>query len=112
TTVWLLRYNGDGYTTTAHTATEVNAMSAGTLADVVGFSVTFQGSDPAETGGTITQANDLRIVVDSTLRATYRSSGDELVLRAGETFDQTNRVYAQSYDPVLRPGVTTGDVAD
>ncbi|WP_235736716.1 DUF5979 domain-containing protein [Nocardioides alcanivorans] len=111
TTVWLLHHNGGTYTTTQHTATEVTAMSATDLADVVGISVTFQDTDPATSGGTITQPNDLTIVIESQLRATYRSSGDDLVLAAGQTEEQTNRVFAQSYDPITSPGTKTGDVA-
>ncbi|TYL49851.1 hypothetical protein FXB39_11185 [Nocardioides sp. BGMRC 2183] len=111
-TVWLLRYSGGTYATEQTTAAAVNAMTAAQLADVVGISVTYQPTDPAASGGTITQANDLTIVIDTRLRATLRSSGEPLVLRAGQTYDQTNRVYAQSYDPITSPDVLTGDVDD
>lgn len=112
TTVWLLHYSGGVYTTTSHTATAVNAMNATALADVVGISVTFQGTDPATTGGTITQANDLKIVVNSILRPTLRSSGADQVLTAGNTVDVNNRAFVQSYDPVTSLGQTSGDLAD
>lgn len=112
TTVWLLRYSGGTYTTEQTTATAVNALGPDDLADVVGISVTFQDTDPAASGGTITQANDLTIVVESRLRATLRSTGEDYVLSAGQTYDQVNRVYAQTYDPVTSDGVVDGDIDD
>ena len=111
TTVWLLRWAG-AYTAEQTTAAAVNALTADQLTDVVGFSVTFQGPGPAATGGTITQANNLTITVESQLRPALRSTGEDQVLRADQTKDVTNRVFAQSYDPVTSPGVRTGDVAD
>lgn len=112
--VWLLHFNSGTYTTTSHTITEANALTETALADVVGVSVTFQHTDPATSGGTITQDNDLSITIESKLRATVRSSGDKLVLKAGETLDVPNRVFVQSYDPILAEGVTEGtsDVDD
>ncbi|MFS3127277.1 DUF5979 domain-containing protein [Nocardioides sp. Bht2] len=111
TTVWLLRYAGGTYTTEQSTATAVNAMTAAQLADVVGFSVAFQGGDPSQ-GGTITQSNDLTVTVASRMRATLRVEGTNQVLRAGQTLDVTNRAFAQSYDPVTSPNVVTGDADD
>ncbi|TIC85049.1 hypothetical protein E8D34_13305 [Nocardioides sp. GY 10113] len=114
TTVWLLRYDEatGTYSTTQHTATEVNAMGPAELEDVVGISVTYQGTDPEADGGSITQDTDLTIDVESQLRPTYRSDGTDLILEAGETYDQTNRAFAQSYDPVTAPGQVSGDVDD
>jgi hypothetical protein len=112
TTVWLLHYSAGTYTTTSHSATAVNAMNAAALADVVGVNVTFQGTDPADTGGTISQDNNLKIVIASILRPTLRSSGANQVLTAGNTVDVTNRAFSQSYDPVISPGTTTGDLDD
>lgn len=111
--VWLLRYNQSArtYSTTETTAAAVNAMDATELADVVGISVTFQGSDPATTGGTISGSNKLTITIDSRLRATLRSSGEPQTLAANKKVDVTNRVFSQSYDPVLADGVKTGDSA-
>lgn len=112
-TVWLLHYDeGSGtYTPSEHTITEVNAMTAAELADVVGVSVTWQDPDTSAPG-TITQANDLSITFDTILRPTLRSSGEDQVLPAGSTADVTNRAFAQSYDPVTSPGIATGDVDD
>ena len=76
------------------------------------INVTFQGTDPADTGGTVSQDNDLKIVVASILRPTLRSSGANQVLTAGNTVDVTNRAFSQSYDPVISPGTTTGDLDD
>ncbi|WP_408896450.1 DUF5979 domain-containing protein [Nocardioides sp. R1-1] len=109
--VWLLRYADGAYTTERTTAAAVNAgvSSPGTI---VGISVTFQGAAPATTGGTITQDNELTVTLQTRLRPTLRSTGADQVLRAGDTLDVTNRVFAQSYDPVTSPGVATGDVDD
>ena len=110
TTVWLLRWSAGTYTAEQTTASAVNALTGAQLADVVGFSVTFQGPNPAVSGGTITQANNLTVTVQSVLRPTLRSTGADQVLRADQTKDVTNRVFAQSYDPVTSPGTKTGDV--
>lgn len=34
------------------------------------------------------------------------------MLTAGNTVDVTNRAFSQSYDPVISPGTTTGDLDD
>ena len=109
--VWLLHYAGGAYTTTSHTIAQVNALTAGELADVVGVSVTFRGVSAANTG-TIDQSNVFTVTIDSRLRPTLRSTGKTQVLPAGKTADVSNRVFAQSYDPVLSPTTKTGDVAD
>ena len=110
-TVWLLHYAGGVYTTTSHTIAEVNAFTADQLADVVGVSVTFRGVSAGGTG-TIDQDNRFTMTIDSRLRPALRSSGAAQVLPAGKTVDVANRVFAQSYDPVLSPTTKTGDVAD
>ncbi len=110
-TVWLLRYDGDVYTTEQTTAAALNALGAAALSDVVGISVTFQGTNPAA-GGTITQANRLSVTIDSVLRPTLRSTGANQVLPAGSTVDVTNRSFAQAYDLVTSPGTQTGDIDD
>lgn len=111
-TVWLLRYADGYYVTEQSTADAVNAMTAAELADVVGVSVTFQGSDPAVTGGTITSENRLKVVMDTQLRPTLRSSGKTQAVAANERVGVANRVFAQSYDPILNDGVRTGDIDD
>lgn len=112
-TVWLLRYDeeSDTYSTTQHTAVDVNGFTAAQLADVIGVSVTYRGVSAVGTG-LITQGDILTITVDSQLRPTLRHDGTDQVLRAGQTVDVSNRVFAQSYDPVLSPTTRTGDVAD
>ncbi|TDE98814.1 DUF11 domain-containing protein [Occultella glacieicola] len=109
--VWLLRYDAGTYSTEQSTAAAVNATDRADLADVVGISVTFQGSDPATTGGTITAANRLTVSLDAQARTTVRSTGADQVVGAGQRVDVTNRVFAQSYDPILSDGVVTGDQA-
>jgi fimbrial isopeptide formation D2 family protein len=107
-TVWLLRYSAGAYTTEQTTAAAVNALDAAALADVVGVSVTFQGTDPEVTGGTITPANVLRIVMDTQLRPEIRSSGAAQTVVANDRVGVANRVFAQSYDPILSDGALTG----
>ena len=107
-TVWLLRYIDGDYATERSTADVVNAMTPEELADVVGISVTFQGTDPAVSGGTITSENKLRVLMDTQLRPTLRSTGDAQVVAANERVGVPNRVFAQSYDPILNDGVRTG----
>ncbi|WEK60706.1 MAG: DUF5979 domain-containing protein [Candidatus Microbacterium colombiense] len=107
-TVWVLRYADGEYTTQQTTAAAVNAMDATALADVVGVSVTFQGTDPATTGGTITAANVLRIVMDTQLRPQLRSTGEPQTVAANDRVGVANRVFAQSYDPILSDGELTG----
>ncbi|WP_436700183.1 DUF5979 domain-containing protein [Nocardioides sp. BYT-33-1] len=113
TVVWLLRY--DEATRTYSSERSTMAAVNGGVSDpgsIVGISVTFQHTDPATSGGTITQDNDLTISLQTRLRPTLRSTGADQVLRAGDTFDVVNRVFAQSYDPIAGTGVKTGDVAD
>lgn len=109
--VWLLHYNAGVYTTTQRSITAANALTAAQLADVVGVSVTYRGVTTAGTG-TITQANNLSVAVATQLRPTLRSNGQNQVLPAGQTVNVTNRVFAQSYDPVLSPATLTGAVSD
>lgn len=113
--VWLLHYDDvtDTYFTTGnHFASDVNAMSATTLADVVGISVAFQGTNPATNGGSITSANVLTVKLDTRLRTNLRVSGDAQTVAANERRDVPNRAFAQSYDPVLNNGVATGALDD
>lgn len=111
--VWVLRYDAvnDTYSTQQTTAAAVNAMTADDLADAVGLSVAYQGTDPATTGGTITPDNRLTISYDTQLRTTLRSTGENQVLGAARTIDVNNRVFAQSFDPILSDEVPTGDLA-
>lgn len=110
--VWLLHYDEDtgDYSTSESTADVVNAMSEADLADVVGLSVTFQGADPDDTGGTITQDNRVEIDYDVRLRTHLRSSGEPQTVAANATVVVNNRAFAQSYDPILSDGVATGDL--
>ena len=113
TVVWLLHHDGQAYTTSRHTGTAAAALDAAALADVVGVSVTFQAHDAgaAGVGTTITQANRLGVTLETRLRPTPRGTDEPLVLGVTRTLDLDNRVFAQSYDDVLSPGDTTGDLA-
>ncbi|MCB2412573.1 DUF11 domain-containing protein [Demequina sp. TTPB684] len=109
-TVWLLRYAAGSYSTTSHTAAEVNAMTPGQLSDVVGVSVTFQDTDPVADGGSISRGNRLWVSLDTRLRTHLRVSGEAQTVAANERLTVPNRAFAQSYDPVLSDGVAVGDV--
>ncbi|WP_240200478.1 DUF5979 domain-containing protein [Cellulosimicrobium cellulans] len=112
-TAWVLHRTADGaFVSERTTAADLVSWGPERLADVVGVSVTFQGSDPATTGGTISAANRLTLTLDTVLRTHVRSTGEPLTLRAGETVEVTNRAFAQSSDPVLAPGARTGDLDD
>ncbi|WP_069387174.1 DUF5979 domain-containing protein [Cellulosimicrobium cellulans] len=110
---WVLHRTAEGtFVSERTTAADLVTWDAARLADVVGVSVTFQGADPATTGGTITAANRLTLTLDTVLRTHLRSSGEPVELRAGRTETVTNRAFAQSYDPVLASTTRTGDVDD
>lgn len=123
--VWLLHYTpgnletGVGtYTTTSSTAADVNAMTASQLADVVGVSVTFQGSDPANNGGSIPTgglkagSNVMTVTLDTQVRSALRSTNADFTVPANGTVSSTNRALAQSYDPVTNPTTQVGDLAN
>ncbi|MFF2832335.1 DUF5979 domain-containing protein [Cellulosimicrobium cellulans] len=111
-TAWVLHRAGDAFVSEPTTAADLVTWEPARLADVVGVSVSFQGTDPATTGGTITAANRLTLTLDTVLRTHVRSTGEPLELHAGQTADVTNRAFAQSYDPVLAPEARTGDLDD
>ena len=100
TTVWLLRWSAGTYTVEQTTASAVNALTPLQLADVVGFSVTFQGPDPAVSGGTITQANGLSITVQLTAPPDPAQHGR----RPGPAGRPDQGRHQPGLRPVLRPG--------
>lgn len=117
-TVWLLKFtpkddeSGTGnYSYVRSDAAHVNAMSAADLADVVGISVTFQGTDPGTTGGTIAQNNNLTIKLDTQVRATLRTTGDAFIPSTQDLQQSNNRVFAQSYDTITGKDKSTGAVS-
>ena len=111
--VWLLRYDGTGYTSSPTTASALAAMTAAQLADVVGVSVTFQGASPGTTGGTISQSNVLTVQLDTRVRTHLRTAPTvPQELRAGASVDVENHAYAQSYDPVLAATVLAAGTED
>lgn len=98
--VTLLHYGSGGQlTTTTTTIAAAQAMSAADLADVVGVSVVYQGTDPATTGGTITSGDKLTMVMHTQVRQTLRSDPTTYVTPR----TVSNQAFAQSYDPVLYP---------
>ncbi len=109
--VWLLRYNAGVYTTEQTTVTAAHALPANALTDVVGVSVTYQGTNPSVTGGTISSTNTLQLVLDVRARTHLRSSGAVQDLVANQTVQVPNGAVAQSYDVVLNPGEQNGAYA-
>lgn len=107
--VWLLSYDDGTYSTRSVTPDQAEALTPEELADVIGVSVTFAQARPGV--GTITQDNDLTIVLDTRLRATVRTTGESTVLPAGSTVAGDNHVFAQSYDEITAAGARTGDTA-
>lgn len=83
------------------------ALSPAELADVVGVSVRYQGTDPASTGGTIATGAKLTMTMTTKLRVRERSEPATPVT-AGPV---PNAVFAQGYDPVLAPESTPYDTA-
>jgi uncharacterized repeat protein (TIGR01451 family) len=81
------------------TVTAAEALTPAQLADVVGVSVVYQGTDPATRGGSIVSGADLVMVMSTRLRVFERSDAAQLVTPT--TVD--NHTDAQSYDPVLFP---------
>jgi hypothetical protein len=117
--VWLLKYTLDGngdahYAEVESTADQVNAMSQADLADVVGISVTYQGTDPANTGGTIAKGdqqngtNVQTVKINTQVRAKVRSTGKAYEPSTAKPETSTNRVFAQSYDPITYPASDSG----
>ncbi|WP_460569480.1 hypothetical protein [Humibacter soli] len=95
----LHRSAGGVLTTSTTTITGAQAMTEADLQDVVGVSVTYQGTDPATTGGTITSGDKLAMVMHTRVRVSLRS--DPIIFVTPETV--SNFAFAQSYDPVLYP---------
>ncbi|WEV63967.1 DUF5979 domain-containing protein [Bifidobacterium sp. ESL0732] len=87
---------------TITTAAQANAMTKADLADVVGVSVTFQGSsDPATAGPTLVEGNYVRLKLTTTVRDTLRSTGKAFVPKAEDNnASETTRATAQIYAPI------------
>jgi uncharacterized repeat protein (TIGR01451 family) len=109
-TVTLWHRAGDGTlsTTTVSVAT-AQALTASQLADVVGVSVLYQGTDPVSAGGSI-DGSDLVMTLTAQLRVFDRST-PTVKVTAQQTPTITDRASAQSYDPVLAPTSTPSDIA-
>lgn len=94
-------------------STEVVSIAAATsltatqLADVVGVSVLYQGTDPDTAGGTIATNAKLTMTFTTKVRVTARSTGaiatDPVIVH--------NDTIAQPFDPVLSPNATPYDTA-
>ena len=98
--VTLLHRALDGtLTTTTTTISGARAMTVADLADVVGVSVVYQGTDPATKGGTITTGDKLVMVMHTQVREVLRSNPLQFVT----PITVSNYSFAQSYDPVLYP---------
>lgn len=85
--------------TTQVSVTDAQALSAADLADVVGVSALYQGTDPAATGGTIVTGSKIAMTLHTQVRVNLRSDGAAHVT----PFRVDNYAFGQSYDPVLYP---------
>lgn len=83
------------------------ALGAADLADVVGVSVRYQGTDPATQGGSIATGAALQMTLSTRLRVDQRSAGEPVA-----PYEVPNFALAQSYDPVLEPTATPYDAAN
>jgi uncharacterized repeat protein (TIGR01451 family) len=109
-TVTLWHRAGDGtLSTTTVSVAAAQALTASQLADVVGVSVLYQGTDPASTGGSIDGSN-LVMTLTAQLRVFDRSA-PTVKVSAQETPTINDRAFAQSYDPVLAPTSAPRDIA-
>ena len=110
--VWLLTYTPSaGYEYIKTTLAAATALTAAQLVDVVGVSVTYQGTNPAG-GDTLSNGNSLRLRIATVVRDTLRSTGASQITELISDGSQTvsNRVFAQSYELVASPN-ETGDLA-
>lgn len=87
--------------------TAAAALTAQELADVVGVSVTYQGTSPATEGGSIATGAALQMTLSTRLRVDQRSTGDPVA-----PVEVPNFTIAQSYDPVLEPAATPHGAAN
>jgi uncharacterized repeat protein (TIGR01451 family) len=106
-TLWI-RGDDGALSTQNVSVAAASSLTADQLADVVGVSVLYQGTDPEVTGGTIATGSNLGMTLTTRLRVTERSTGEN----ATEPFVVTNDTFAQSYDPVLHPAATPYDTAE
>ncbi|MCI1219681.1 MAG: DUF5979 domain-containing protein [Bifidobacterium sp.] len=108
-TVWLLKYTkANGFSTQKSTASLVNDMESAALVDVVGVSVTFVSTSPDAERGTITQANNLTVRMDTQVRSTLRTTGEAFIPTTAVLKMSSNQAFAQSYDLVVSPQGKTG----
>ncbi|TAJ47655.1 MAG: DUF11 domain-containing protein [Herbiconiux sp.] len=99
-TVTLWHRAGDGtLSTSTLSLSAADALDAAALADVVGVSVLYQGTDPGTRGGSLVSGTEMKMTLHTQLRATLRSQPLTFV----QPFTVDNYTFAQSYDPVLYP---------
>ncbi|MFB2580600.1 DUF5979 domain-containing protein [Herbiconiux sp. P15] len=101
--LWERASNG---TLTTRTTTVAAAGALTDLQNVVGVSVTYQGTDPAVNGGSIVSGTEAKLVLKTQLRETLRSDSTVAV----SPFTVENHAFAQTYDPILYPVGTPGAV--
>ena len=85
--------------TTQLSLSAAQTLAASDLADVIGVSVVYQGTNPAVNGGSIASGTSLQMVLHTQVRETLRSDPATFVT----PFQVDNFAFAQSYDPVLFP---------
>lgn len=98
-TVTLWHRNGTTNTTSTHSMTAAALLAPAALADVVGVSVLYQGTDPVANGGSIVKNQALTMTLTTQVREYQRSNPTAVV----EAMQVDNVATSQLFDPVLNP---------
>ncbi|WP_105609296.1 DUF5979 domain-containing protein [Microbacterium halophytorum] len=110
-TVELWLYNGGSPTTANYSIAEIEAGAADAdLADAIGVSVTYQGTDPETNGNRIVAGDDLTMRLDVQLRAEHRSTGEPV--EGGEDgvpVSVPNEARTLGQDVVINPDAEPAD---
>lgn len=118
-TVVLWLYNGGSETTASFSIAQVKAGEGGggptaaQLADTIGVSVTYQGTDPATNGSRIISGDEFTMHLDVQLRATHRVSGGDVTGGPdGSAQPVVNEAVVQGQDLIVNPTGTQPDDND
>src|SRR5690606_18813042 len=109
--LWLY---SDEETTLTYTIAQIEAGEANSLfADVIGVSVTYQGTDPELNGNRIVAGDNLTMHLDMQLRATHRVSQNPIQGGpVGSAVRVSNDAFALGQDIVVDPTATPTDGDD
>lgn len=97
--VTLWHRTGTTNTTSTHSMRAASLLNAAALADVVGVSVLYQGTNPVANGGSIVKNQALTMTLTTQVREYQRSNPTAVV----EAMQVDNVATSQLFDPVLNP---------